>query len=50
MSNLKVLIIEDEVLIAEHLKHYLVSFGFGDHHYTDVLIYKAIDQFKNLGN
>jgi two-component system response regulator LytT len=28
MSNIKVLIIEDEVLIAEHLKHYLTSFGF----------------------
>lgn len=28
MSNIKFLIIEDEVLIAEHLKHYLISFGF----------------------
>ena len=28
MSNIKVLIIEDEVLIAEHLKNYLVGFGF----------------------
>lgn len=30
MSNTKVLIIEDEVLIAEHLKNYLVSFGFNE--------------------
>lgn len=28
MSSIKILIIEDEVLIAEHLKHYLVGFGF----------------------
>ena len=28
MSNIKVLIIEDEVLIAEHLKNYMVGFGF----------------------
>lgn len=28
MSSIKILIIEDEVLIAEHMKHYLVSFGF----------------------
>lgn len=28
MSNIKILIIEDEVLIAEHLKYYLVNFGF----------------------
>lgn len=28
MSDIKVLIIEDEVLIAEHLKHYLLGFGF----------------------
>lgn len=30
MSNIKILIIEDEVLIAEHIKHYLVSFGFSE--------------------
>lgn len=30
MSNIKILIVEDEVLIAEHLKHYLISFGFSD--------------------
>ncbi len=28
MSNIKILIIEDEVLIAEHMKHYLTGFGF----------------------
>jgi two-component system response regulator LytT len=28
MSAIKILIIEDEVLIAEHIKDYLVSFGF----------------------
>lgn len=28
MSNIKILIIEDEVLIAEHIKRYLVGFGF----------------------
>ncbi len=30
MSNIKILIVEDEVLIAEHLKHYLVGFGFSE--------------------
>jgi two-component system response regulator LytT len=30
MSNIKILVIEDEVLIAEHLKHYLVGFGFSE--------------------
>lgn len=30
MSNIKILIIEDEVLIAEHLKHYLTGFGFSE--------------------
>ena len=30
MSNIKILIIEDEVLIAEHIKHYLVGFGFSE--------------------
>lgn len=30
MSNQKILIVEDEVLIAEHLKQYLVGFGFGE--------------------
>jgi two-component system response regulator LytT len=28
MSDVKVLIVEDEVLIAEHLKQYIVGFGF----------------------
>jgi two-component system, LytTR family, response regulator LytT len=28
MSSIRILIIDDEVLIAEHLKHYLISFGF----------------------
>lgn len=30
MSSIKILIVEDEVLIAEHLKHYLISFGFSE--------------------
>lgn len=30
MSNIKFLIIEDEVMIAEHLKQYLIGFGFSD--------------------
>lgn len=29
MKNIKILIIEDEVLIAEHIKDYLTGFGFG---------------------
>lgn len=28
MSQIKILVVEDEVLIAEHLKQYLASFGF----------------------
>ena len=28
MSNIKILVVEDEVLIAEHLKRYLTGFGF----------------------
>ena len=30
MSNIKILIIEDEVLIAEHIKRYLLGFGFSE--------------------
>jgi len=30
MSHIKILIVEDEVLIAEHLKHYLIGFGFSE--------------------
>ena len=30
MSSIKILIVEDEVLIAEHLKHYLLGFGFSE--------------------
>lgn len=30
MKSTKILIVEDEVLIAEHLKDYLISFGFTD--------------------
>lgn len=28
MKNIKILIVEDEILIAEHIKDYLLSFGF----------------------
>lgn len=28
MKNVKILIVEDEILIAEHIKDYLLSFGF----------------------
>lgn len=30
MSHIKILIVEDEVLIAEHLKQYLAGFGFSE--------------------
>lgn len=48
MSAIKILIIEDEVLIAEHIKDYLVSFGFSQVYmaHTKKLAIQSIDYVK----
>ncbi len=48
MSAIKILIIEDEVLIAEHIKDYLVSFGFSQIYmaHTKKLAIQSIDYVK----
>ncbi|MDB5232422.1 MAG: hypothetical protein JWN76_3227 [Chitinophagaceae bacterium] len=48
MSAVKILIIEDEVLIAEHIKDYLVSFGFSQVFlaHTKKLAIQSIDYLK----
>lgn len=45
MKNIKILIVEDEVLTAEHIKDYLNSFGFREIYFADSknTAFQAID-------